>query len=65
MAEYCLECFNKINKKQYKEKEVWIDYEELDICEGCGEIKPCIVNLYPKPILKRIKDAIKNKRDNG
>ena len=34
MAEYCLDCFNQINKTNYKEKDLWIDYEELVYVKG-------------------------------
>ena len=42
MAEFCLECWNKINKKNdgaYK----YIMSSELELCEACGEEKRVIV----------------------
>lgn len=39
MAEFCLECYNKLNGTNYTEDEV---ITEEDLCEGCGEIKPCV-----------------------
>lgn len=56
MAEFCLECFNKLNGTDYTEAEVWVDYEELDICEGCGAFMPCVIALHPKPIRVRLMD---------
>ena len=42
MAEFCLACWNKINKSEYsEEKYILSDY--LDLCEGCGEWKHVIV----------------------
>ena len=42
MAEFCLECWNKLNKTNdsYK-KYIFSDY--LELCEGCGEWKIVIV----------------------
>lgn len=48
MAEFCLDCFNELNHTHYTKSEVWL---EEDFCEGCGEWKPCIVDLRPKPFL--------------
>ena len=62
MAEYCLDCFNQINKTNYKEKNVWIDCEELDICERCGEYKPCVMALHKKPIIERWKDRMRRRK---
>lgn len=47
MAEFCLDCFNKIHKQNLTEKDV-----ELlpDLCEGCGKIKPTVVIVKKKKI---------------
>ena len=58
MAEFCLECFNKINHRNYTKNEVWLEY---DLCEECGEIKPCVMELTPKPILLRLWDWVTEK----
>lgn len=54
MAEICLDCYNKEatenNKKTLSEKEVIL---EDDLCEMCGEIKPCIIIIKEKNIVKR------------
>ena len=62
MAEFCLDCFNKMNGTHYKENQVWL---EEWLCEGCAEWKPCVMQLYPKPIICRIVDFARNntKRD--
>lgn len=57
-----MDCFNRMNGTHYKEKQVWL---EEYLCEGCAEWKPCVMQLYPKPIICRIVDFAKNntKRD--
>ena len=42
MADFCLECFNKLNDTDYRKEDV---VEEYGICEGCGEYKDCVVDL--------------------
>lgn len=43
VAEFCLDCWNELNGTHYTEREMVVDHEEFDLCEGCGEWKPCIV----------------------
>lgn len=42
MAEFCLDCWNRINKCNDTERD-WILSRELDLCEGCGAWKPVLV----------------------
>ena len=42
MAEFCLECYNKLNALQLTLDDVVLD-SELDLCEGCGELKHTII----------------------
>lgn len=44
MAEFCLDCYNKLHGTHYGEGAVKLDY---DLCEGCGEWKLTIVSFYP------------------
>ena len=46
MAEFCLDCYNKLNGTNYRECDVTLD-EDLDLCEGCGEWKPCVISRDP------------------
>lgn len=46
MAEFCLECFNRLNDMKLTEKEVVL---EDDLCEGCGNIKPCVIAIEKSP----------------
>ena len=42
MAEYCLDCLNKLNGTNDPPKKYVIS-EDLDFCEGCGEMKHVVV----------------------
>lgn len=42
LAEFCLECFNKINETSFVAKDVIIS-NYLDVCEECGEWKKVVV----------------------
>ena len=42
MAEFCLDCWNKINHRDDPASR-YIISDELDLCEECGEIKHVIV----------------------
>ena len=43
MAEFCLECWNRLNGTKLTEADMVVDHRALDLCEGCGEYKPVIV----------------------
>lgn len=48
MAEFCLDCFNKlIASKPVTEEDVVINF---DVCEHCRQNKPCIVYLKTKEV---------------
>lgn len=36
MAEFCLDCWNKLNGEKMTERDVILS-KEYDLCEGCGE----------------------------
>jgi NAD-dependent SIR2 family protein deacetylase len=42
MAEFCLECYNKLHKSDLRKSEVKLS---PDLCEGCGKIKKTIVYI--------------------
>ncbi len=42
MADFCIECFNKINETNLTTKEVVIS-KELNLCEECEEWKNVII----------------------
>ncbi len=46
MAEFCLECWNRLNKTKKKPEDVTLT-RYLDLCEGCGEMKQVIQALVP------------------
>ena len=44
MAEFCLECWNRINEKQ-DSSEKYILSSDLELCEGCGKQRHVIVKV--------------------
>ncbi|MBO7342196.1 MAG: hypothetical protein J6U87_05900 [Clostridia bacterium] len=42
MAEFCLDCWNKIYCKDYSKWDVKLSWG-LDLCEGCGEWKRVVL----------------------
>ena len=42
MAEFCLDCWNEMNKTNTDEK-YYIISKDLDLCEGCGKWKHVII----------------------
>ncbi len=41
MAEFCLDCWNKLNGTHSTERD-YILSDDLDLCEGCGQFRPVI-----------------------
>ena len=58
MAEFCLDCFNRLHGTDYKERGITL---EDDYCEGCGAVKPCVVLLRPPSLFNRIRQAIQKR----
>jgi len=46
MAEFCLDCWNKLNHTHLTEKDVTLS-DEYEYCEGCMEMKTTVVFLTP------------------
>lgn len=42
MAEFCLDCWNKMNRKNYSKWDVKLSWG-LDFCEGCGDWKRVVL----------------------
>ncbi len=42
MAEFCLDCLNKRNNTNHSKRR-YIISNELDLCEGCGEMKQVVI----------------------
>ena len=38
MAEFCLDCWNRLNRERLTERDVILS-REYDLCEGCGEVR--------------------------
>ena len=60
MAEFCLDCWNKLNKKDFTEKD-YVLSRELDLCEECGQWKPVIVRVRRFPALYTLRVALYSK----
>ena len=56
MAEFCLKCFNELNRTNYQAGEVWL---EEDFCEGCADWRLCVIELRPKPLFWRLVDGVR------
>lgn len=59
MAEFCLDCWNKLNQSNFTEKEYVIS-RELDLCEGCGQWKPVIVTVRRFPALYTLRQRLRS-----
>ena len=44
MAEFCKECFKRIEGDFFKDKEIILS-EDDDLCEGCGEFKQVVIGV--------------------
>ena len=64
MAEFCLDCWNKLNETADSEA-VYILSREAELCEGCGEYKPVILaeRLWPQ-IHRILANIIKTPKNN-
>ncbi len=61
MAEFCLDCWNKMNHTQDTERD-WILSETPDLCEGCGQWKPAIVIPRERKLLYDLRCLFRRKR---
>ena len=46
MAEYCIECYNRIHNTELKKRDVTLS---VDLCEGCGKVKKTIDTIKKSP----------------
>lgn len=46
MAEYCKDCFEKWNPN-VDEHRLMLS-REAELCEGCGQLKPCVERIVPE-----------------
>ncbi len=51
MAEFCVECWSKLNEATLEEKD-YVLSKEKDLCEGCGKYKQVIVRMRGKNRLR-------------
>ena len=57
MAEFCLDCWNKLNESNFTEKEYVIS-REPDLCEECGQWKPVIIRARRIPALYTLRQRL-------
>jgi len=64
MAEFCLDCWNKLMETN-DPPEKYIISRDLDLCEGCGEMKPVIIAIRKRYIIKEwLADMRSRKKQN-
>lgn len=61
MAEFCLDCLNKISETNYKRYQVKL-FKDLDLCEECGEYKRCVCRINAFGELADLRQARKEYR---
>lgn len=54
MAEFCLDCWNRIHGTRFAPRDVKTD---LDLCEGCGQQKPVVVAWSGRGLAGRLEGA--------
>lgn len=54
MAEFCADCARKYLGLTEKQVENVVLSKEPDLCEGCGQIKPVVVEIA-SPLRRKIK----------
>ena len=57
MAEFCLDCWNKLNNSNFTDKDYVIS-RELDLCEECGQWKPVIIRVRCFPSLYTLRQYL-------
>lgn len=60
MAEFCLDCWNKLSSKRFTEKD-YVLSRKPDLCEECGEWKPVIVRVRRWPWLYVFRSSLRSK----
>ncbi len=48
MAEFCKECFIKLNELKQEEAKRIVLSRRPELCEGCGRVKPVVVRMKRK-----------------
>lgn len=51
MAEFCLDCYNRLHGTHLTERVV---RTEWDLCEGCGNWKPVVISFRRPGLFTRI-----------
>ncbi len=59
MAEYCLECYKKFVDNT--DVDSTTAFFEIDLCEGCGEIKACVIGVKKRSLWKILKSKMEKR----
>jgi len=62
MAEFCLDCLNKLDGTELTEWDVIL---MDDLCEGCGKVVPCVVGYRFPFLMPLLMPRHKPKKDTG
>lgn len=60
MAEFCLDCWNRLNGRKDTEREYVLTYG-IDICERCGKYKRVILRKRYIPALYTLRQKLGKK----
>ena len=54
MAEFCLDCWNKLNHTRLAKEDVILS-DDFDLCEACAEMKPVIKAIAPRAVHRALR----------
>lgn len=60
MAEFCLDCWNRLHGEDKTERDVILSKDD-DLCEGCGEFRPVVEGLRTLKFLYDLRHFIRKK----
>lgn len=59
MAEFCLDCWNRLNETNLTEKDVVLSSrDDMDLCEGCGQWKQVVVCMRRRSFSQRLESLL-------
>lgn len=63
MAEFCLECLRRVDGVNHDEDD-FVYSEELELCEGCGEMKHIVVKYREETFTEFLKRIVLKELQN-
>lgn len=59
MAEFCLDCWNRLNETNLTEKDVVLSgRDDMDLCGGCGQWKQVVVCMHRRSFSQRLESLL-------